>query len=68
MFETIFDNWKIFKNDEKCFLFQKKFFSWLFGHVSKVLDQKDKVNFKFFDVTAWLTNYCNAHIAQYLEE
>ena len=27
-----------------------------------------KVNFKFYDVTAWLTNICNTHIAQYLEK
>ena len=26
------------------------------------------VNFKFYDVTAWLTNNCNTHIAQYLEK
>ena len=45
-----------------------KFLSWLFGHVAKQLDKKDKVNFKFYDVTAWLTNYCNTHIAQYLEK
>ena len=32
-----------------------KFFSWLFGHVAKRLDKKDKVNFKLYDVTAWLT-------------
>ena len=43
-FETIFGNWKPFKNDEKSFLFQLKIFvlkrfkflSWLFG--SKRLD------------------------------
>ena len=29
-----------------------KYLSWLFGHVLKRLDQKDKVNFKFYDVTA----------------
>ena len=45
-----------------------KFLSWLFGHVAKRLDKKDKVNFKFYDVTAWLTNNCNTHIAQYLEK
>ena len=28
----------------------------------------DKVNFRFYDVTVWLTNNCNAHIAQYLEK
>ena len=45
-----------------------KFLSWLFGHVAKRLDKKDKVNFKFYDVTAWLTNNCNTHIAQYLKK
>ena len=30
------------------------------------LDWKDKVNFKIYDVTTWLTNNYNAHIAQYL--
>ena len=45
-----------------------KFLSWLFGHVAKRLDKKDKVNFKFYDVTAWLTNNCNTHIAEYLKK
>ena len=45
-----------------------KFLSWLFGHVAKRLDKKDKFSFKFYDVTAWLTNNCNTHIAQYLEK
>ena len=27
-----------------------------------------KVNFKFYDATAWLSNNCNTHIAQYLEK
>ena len=27
-----------------------------------------KVNFKMYDVTAWLKNNCNTHIAQYLEK
>ena len=31
----------------------------------KQLDQKAKVNFKFHDVTTWLKNNCNIHIAQY---
>ena len=29
-----------------------------FGHVAKWLNYKDQVNFKFYDVTAWLTNNC----------
>ena len=43
-----------------------KFLSWLFGHVSKRRDYKDKVNFKFYNITSWLTNNYNTHIAQYL--
>ena len=63
------------KNDISLFYLRKalfffkifEFLSWLFGHVAKWLDKKDKVNFKFYDVTVWLTNNCNTHIAQYLE-
>ena len=29
------------------------------------LDYKDKINFKNYDVTTWLTNNHNTHIAQY---
>ena len=36
-----------------------------FGRVAKWFDQKNKVNFKIYDVTAWLTNNCNTHIAQH---
>ena len=32
----------------------------------KQLDQKDEVNFKMYDVTNWLTNNYNKHIAQNL--
>ena len=35
-----------------------EFLSWFFGHVAKWVDKKDKANFKFYDVTAWLTNSC----------
>ena len=75
-FETIFDKWKPFKNDEKCFLSHVKFFfrsfslhpvlSWLFGYVEKQLDNKVKVNFKIYDVTDWATNNYNRHIAEYV--
>ena len=34
--------------------------------LKKRLDWKDKVNFKIHDVTNWLTNIYNTHIAQYL--
>ena len=42
------------------------FLFWFFGRVAKRLDQKDKVNFKIHDVTTWLTNNYNTHIARYL--
>ena len=45
-----------------------KFLSCLFSHVAKQLDKKDKVNFKFYDVTAWLINNYNTCIAQYLKK
>ena len=45
-----------------------KFLSWLFSHVAKRLDRKEKVNLKFYDVTAWLANNANSHIAQYLKK
>ena len=44
-----------------------RFSSWLFGHAAKPLDKKDQVSFKFYDVTAWLRNNFNTHIAQYFE-
>ena len=50
------------------FLKISKFLSWLFGYVAKRLDKKDKVNFKFYDVIACLTNNCNTNIAQYPEK
>ena len=45
-----------------------KFLYWLFGHAAKQLDKKDKVNFKLYDVTAWLTNNRTTHIAQFVEK
>ena len=45
-----------------------KFLSWLFGHVAKQLDLKDKANFKFYGIIAWLKDNCSTHIAQYLEK
>ena len=45
-----------------------KFLSRLFGQVTKRLNKKDKIYFKFYDVAAWLTNNSNTHIAQYLEK
>ena len=45
-----------------------KLFSWFFAHVTKPLGKKDQVNFKFYDVTTWLTNNRNTHIAKYFEK
>ena len=45
-----------------------KFLSWIFCHIKKRLDKKDRVHFKIYDVTAWLTNNCDTHIAEYLEK
>ena len=44
-----------------------KFLSWLFGQLTKRLDKKDMIKFRFNDVTAWLTNNFSKYIAQYLE-
>ena len=45
-----------------------KFLFWLFDHVSKRLDEKENVNFRFYYVTVWLTKNCNTYIAHYLEK
>ena len=62
---------KAFKSDEKCYFILKtlfvleifKFLFELFGHVEKAAYYKDRVNFKVHDITTWLTNNCNTHIA-----
>ena len=65
------------KNDEKWFLFHVKssfrskdiqVFVLSFWYVAKRLDEKDKVNFSFYDVAVWLTNDCNTHVSQYREK
>ena len=62
---------KMMKNDffyPKNSLFSRYlniYLSYIFGRVEKLLDQKDMVNFKIYDVTAWQTSNCNIHIAQY---
>ena len=33
-----------------------------------ILDYKDKIVFKIYGVTTWLTNNCNIHIDQYLKK
>ena len=45
-----------------------KFLSWLFSHVAKRIDYKLQINFKFYDVTVWLTKNCDTHIVQHLEK
>ena len=45
-----------------------KFLPQQFSHVEKWLGQKDKVNFKIYDITTWETNNCNTHITQYLKK
>ena len=45
-----------------------KFLSSPFGHVAKLLDKKNKINFKFYDAIAWLINNCNTHVAHYLKK
>ena len=39
-----------------------KFLSWHFGHVAKWLEKKNRVNFKIYGITVWLSNNCNTHI------
>ena len=68
---------KLFKNDEKCFLFHVKssFCLWdicifilTFWLYRKRLTKKAMVNFKIYDVTDWTSNNYNKHIAQYLKK
>ena len=50
------------------FLKISKILSWLFGHLEKWLDQKDKAKFKTYNVTNLLKNNNNTHIDQYLKK
>ena len=77
MSETISDNWKPFKNDEKRFFIwcYKLFSFWdiyifvlTFDYVEKRLDKKVKVNSKIYDVTDWTAYDYNTHIARYLKK
>ena len=60
----------LFVSCKKLFSFSRylHFLSQLIGHVGKRRDQKVKVNFKIFDVTGWIANNYNTHIAQYLKK
>ena len=44
-----------------------EFLSWVFGDIEKTTWLERKVNLITHDVTAWLTNNYNTHIAQYLK-
>ena len=46
----------------KAFLVLKisKFLYWLFGHVGKRLDQKEKFDFEIYDIRIWVTKNYNA--------
>ena len=39
-----------------------------FGHVTKRLDKKHKINFECYDITAWLANNRNTHVGQNFEK
>ena len=60
----------LFIEPQKLFLFSRylTFCLEFFGRAAKRHDQKEKVNFKVYEVTAWLTNNYNTHIAQYPEK
>ena len=63
--------WKVFKNNEKLFLFhvktsflsQETFYPDCFDHVGKWLDKKAKVNFEICEVRDWDPNNYNTHTA-----
>ena len=40
------------------------FLPWLFDHVVKQRDKKDKIKFKIYNITDRKKNNCKAHIAQ----
>ena len=71
--KTFSGNLKLFKNDEKCFLFQLKssfrfqdilIFVFNFSSCKKRLDQKHMANFKVCDITTWLTKNYNTHTSK----
>ena len=51
----------------KAFFVTFQLLLWLFGNVEKTSWLKiNKVNFKIYDVTPWLTNNYKTYVAQYL--
>ena len=57
----------LFISPQKLFLFSRYLNFCFLVIYQKGLIKKIKVNFKFYHVTAWLTNNCNTHIAQYFQ-
>ena len=55
----------LFISPEKLFLFSRYLD---FCSCRKRRDQKDRVIFKFYDITNWETNKSIKHIAQYLKK
>ena len=75
--ETISNNGKPFKNDEKYSLFHIKnsfrsgniyIFLMRFCYSEKQLDKKINVNCRIYGTTDWTTNNYKTHIAQYLNK
>ena len=57
----------LFISSEKFFLLSR-YSTFYLNFLVMWKNDKDKVNFKIYDVTAWLTNKFNRHISQYLEK
>ena len=69
--ETIFDNWKTFRSDKKCFLFHLKSSLcsqdiWIF--LLTFWPCRKKVNLKIYYIITWETSSYKTHIAQYLKK
>ena len=45
-----------------------KFLSWILVMSKNALIRKIRLKIKIYDVTTWLANNCNTHIAQYLKQ
>ena len=67
-FETTENPLKVMKNafyftSKALFILKMfKFLSWHFSHAAKPLDQNNKVDYKFYDITAWLANNRNTYM------
>ena len=54
-----------FNSSKKLFLFSR-YLNFEKNRKNRLI--RKKANFKIHDVTAWLTNNCHTHIAQYLKK